>query len=120
MCAVQTRLHSCNPEVRYIFQDSKGNIWLATAGGGINKFIGESTTGNGIFKVYNKQHSMANDNIMAIQEDKTGCLWISTESGLHKLNPKNNLFQYYKFTNDFSSNIFSEAACLTLKSGTML
>ena len=109
-----------NPEVRYIFQDSKGNIWLATAGGGINKFIGESSTGNGIFKVYNKQHSMANDNIMAIQEDKTGCLWISTESGLHKLNPKNNLFQYYKFTNDFSSNIFSEAACLTLKSGTML
>ena len=109
-----------NPEVRYIFQDSKSNIWLATAGGGINKFMGELPNGNGIFKVYNKQHSMANDNIMAIQEDKTGCLWISSENGLHKLNPQNDLFQYYKFSNDFSSNIFSEAACLTTKSGKML
>jgi len=108
-----------NPEVRYIFQDSKGYIWLATAGGGLNKFVGESPNGNGIFKVYNNQQGMANNNIMAIQEDKTGCLWISTESGLHKLNPKNNLFQYYKFSDDFSSNIFIEAACLTSQNGRM-
>ncbi|MFA5046099.1 MAG: two-component regulator propeller domain-containing protein [Paludibacter sp.] len=106
-----------NPEVRYIFQDSKGAIWLATAGGGLNKFIGESPDGNGIFKVYKNQHSIANDNIMAIQEDRKGYLWISTESGLHKLNPKSNLFQYYKFSDDFSSNIFSEAACLTSNDG---
>lgn len=109
-----------NPEVRYIFQDSKSNIWLATAGGGVNKFMGESADGNGIFKVYNKKQSMANDNITAIQEDKTGCLWISTENGLHKLNPQTNLFQYYRFSDDFSSNIFSEAACLTTKNGKML
>jgi len=108
-----------NPEVRHVFQDSKGNIWLATAGGGLNKFEGESSDGNGIFKVYNNQQGMANDNIMAIQEDKTGCLWISTESGLHKLNPQNNIFQYYKFTDDFSSNIFSEAACMTNQNGRM-
>jgi signal transduction histidine kinase/ligand-binding sensor domain-containing protein/DNA-binding response OmpR family regulator len=107
-----------NPEVRYIFQDSKGYIWLATAGG-LNKFIGESSDGNGIFKVYNIQQGMSNDNIMSIQEDKTGCLWVSTESGLHKLSPKNNLFLYYKFSDDFSSNIFSEAACLTSHNGRM-
>jgi len=108
-----------NPEVRYIFQDSKGSVWLATAGGGLNKFVGESPDGNGIFKVYKNQHSLANDNIMAIQEDKAGYLWISTESGLHKLNPTSNLFQYYKFSDDFSSNIFSEAAGMTGKNGNM-
>jgi signal transduction histidine kinase/DNA-binding response OmpR family regulator/streptogramin lyase len=109
-----------NPEVRYIFQDSKSNIWLATAGGGVNKFMGESADGNGVFKVYDKKQSMTNDNITAIQEDRTGCLWISTENGLHKLNPQTNLFQYYRFSDDFSSNIFSEAACLNTKSGKML
>jgi len=114
---VECRSCLSNPEVRQIFQDSKGQIWLATSGGGLNKFIGETSDGNGVFKVYNNQHSMANDNIMAIEEDKTGFLWISTESGLHKLNPKNSLFQYYKFSDDFSSNIYSETASLSSQDG---
>jgi signal transduction histidine kinase/ligand-binding sensor domain-containing protein/DNA-binding response OmpR family regulator len=109
-----------NPEVRYIFQDSKGSIWLATAGGGVNKFVGETPSGNGIFEVYNNQQGIACDNIMAIQEDKSGCLWISSESGLHKFNPQTKLFQYFKFSNDFSSNIFSEAASITCRDGKML
>ena len=109
-----------NPEVRYIFQDSKGGIWFATSGGGINKFIGETPQGNGIFKVYNNKQGMANDNTMAIQEDRNGFLWISTENGLHKLNPETNLFQYYRFSDDFTSNLFSETACLTCKDGKML
>ena len=109
-----------NPEVRYIFQDSKGNIWLATAGGGVNKFAGETPSGNGIFEVYNNQQGLATDNIMAIQEDESGCLWISSENGLHKFNPKTKLFQYYKFSDNFSANIYSEAACLTCSDGKML
>ena len=109
-----------NPEVSYTFQDSKGNIWLGTAGGGLNKFLGEGTDGNGIFEVFNNKQGIANDNIMAIQEDKTGCLWISTEGSLHKFNPKTSLFQTFKFSDDFSSNIFSESANLTCKDGRML
>ena len=57
---------------------------------------------------------------MAIQEDRNGFLWISTENGLHKLNPETNLFQYYRFSDDFTSNLFSETACLTCKDGKML
>jgi signal transduction histidine kinase/ligand-binding sensor domain-containing protein/DNA-binding response OmpR family regulator len=109
-----------NPEVRYIFQDSKGNIWLATAGGGVNKFVGETPEGNGVFEVYRNQQGIATDNVMSIEEDKTGCFWISTESGLHKFNPQSKLFQYYKFTDDFSSNIFSETASLKCHDGKML
>ena len=117
---VDTKNCLSNPEVRQIFQDSKGNIWFATAGGGINKFIGESSSGNGIFEAYNNKQGLAADNITAIQEDKSGCLWISTESGLHKFNPKTKLFQYFKFSDDFSSNIFSETAAITCKNGKML
>ncbi|MDP4269038.1 MAG: two-component regulator propeller domain-containing protein [Bacteroidota bacterium] len=109
-----------NPQVRFIFQDSKGGIWLATAGGGVNKFMGESPDGNGSFKVYSTNKWMANDNIMAIQEDQRGNLWISTENGIHRLNPQTGLFQNYNFSDDFSTNIFSEAACLTCRDGRML
>lgn len=109
-----------NPQVRYVFQDSKGGIWLATAGGGVNKFMGELPDGNGSFKVYSTNKWMANDNIMAVLEDKRGNLWISTENGIHRLNPKTGLLQNYNFSDDFSTNIFSEAACLACRDGRML
>ncbi len=109
-----------NPQVRYIFQDSKGGIWLGTVGGGLNKFLGESPDGNGIFKVYSTNKWMANDNIMAIREDKSGSIWVSTESGIHKLNPQTGVFQNFTFSDDFSANTFSETACLTCRDGRML
>lgn len=109
-----------NPEVRYIYQDSKNNIWLATAGGGINKFTGESADGNGIFKAYKNPQGIANDNIMSMLEDAKGGFWVSTESGLHTFNPETGLFQYYKFSDDFTSNLFSEAAALKCRNGKML
>lgn len=108
-----------NPEVRYIFQDSKERLWLATAGGGINLFTGEDVHGNGTFLAYRNKQGIANDNIMAIQEDAAGTLWVSTESGLHTFSPETNLFRFYRFSDDFSSNIFSETAGLTLSSGKM-
>jgi signal transduction histidine kinase/ligand-binding sensor domain-containing protein/DNA-binding NarL/FixJ family response regulator len=108
-----------NPEVRYIFQDSKERIWFATAGGGINLFTGEDENGNGTFKVYKNKLGIANDNIMAIQEDNEGTIWVSTESGLHTFSPETNLFRFYKFSDDFSSNIYSETAGLTLSDGRM-
>lgn len=108
-----------NPEIRSIFQDSQSRIWLATAGGGINLFEGEDEKGNGIFKVYKNQQGIANDNIMSIQEDRNGTLWVSTESSLQTFNPTSNLFRFYKFSDDFSSNIFSETTCLTMSDGRM-
>lgn len=109
-----------NPEVRQIYQDKKGSIWLATAAGGLNRFIGENNKGNGVFVAYPNKQGLAANNIVAIQEDKSGNIWISTENGLHKLNSKSRLFKYYKLSDDFSSNIFSETACTTLRNGMML
>ncbi|MDD3079534.1 MAG: two-component regulator propeller domain-containing protein [Paludibacter sp.] len=109
-----------NPEVRYIFQDSGNNIWLATAGGGINKFIKEGPDGNGIFKVYHNQQGIAYDNIMAILEGNNGAFWVSSESGLQTFYPSSGLFQYYRFSDDFSSNLFSETTAYKCRDGRML
>jgi len=116
---VENQQSLSNADVRYIFQDSKNNLWFATVGGGLNKYIGESPDGNGLFQVYRNKQGMVNDNIMAIQEDKNGYLWVSTESGLNKFNSETSVFQYFKFTDDFSSNSYSETACLTTHDGKM-
>ncbi len=109
-----------NPEVRFIYEDSDKNIWLATAGGGLNLFTGESPNGNGRFKVFRNQQGIANDNIMAILEDDSKNIWLSTEIGIQKFNPFTSIFQYYKFSNDFAANIFSEATAINCRDGRMI
>lgn len=109
-----------NPEVKLIFEDSKNNIWLATSGGGLNLFTGISENGNGTFKAFKNQQGIATDNIMAILEDEEGNLWVSTEMGIQKFNHQTGIFQYYKFSNDFTSNIFSETAATRCRDGRMV
>ena len=109
-----------NPEVRYIFEDSNNNIWLATSGGGLNLFTGVSENGNGRFRIFKNPQGIANDNILTIQEDENKQLWISTEGGLLKFNPATSIFQFFKFSNDFSANIFTETAGITCRDGRMI
>jgi len=108
------------PEVRYIFEDSDNNIWMATSGGGLNLFIGETASGNGKFRVFRNRQGIVNDNIMAILEDNSKNLWLGTENGMQKFNPFTGIFQYYRFSNDFSANIFSETAGIKCRNGRMM
>ena len=107
-----------NPEIRQIFQDSKGQIWVATAGGGICKFVEDG--GNGYFITYKNNNGISNNNIMAIQEDISGKLWISTESSLQTFDQETKLFQFYRFSDNFTSNQFSETAALRCRDGRIL
>ena len=107
-----------NPEIKQIFEDSKGRIWMATAGGGICKFVEDE--GKGHFVTYKNNHGISSNNIMAIQEDNSGKLWISTESSLQTFDPETELFQSYRFSDNFISNLFSEATSLLCRNGKML
>ncbi len=116
----QSETSLSTPEVRYIFEDSDKNIWMATSGGGLNLFTGETASGNGKFRVFKNRQGIVNDNIMAIQEDNSKNLWLSTENGMQKFNPFTGIFQYYRFSNDFSANIFSETTGIKCRDGRMM
>ncbi len=109
-----------NPKIHYIFQDSKGRIWLGTSGGGLNRFEGETPNGKGIFKAFTTQQSMAGNNIMAIQEDTSGDLWISTENGFYRFNPQTGLFHASDLSRELTSNIFAETSAYTCRNGRIL
>lgn len=60
-------------------------------------------------EIPNKTKTGMREMIHGLQEDKTGCLWMSTNRGLEKYNPKNNIFhKYVKYTGlnviEFSDN----------------
>jgi signal transduction histidine kinase/ligand-binding sensor domain-containing protein/CheY-like chemotaxis protein len=67
--------------VREIYEDSKGNLWIGTQGGGLNKYDKKNSS----FISY--QHhpevptSLSNNSVYAILEDSRGNLWIGTNGG---------------------------------------
>lgn len=68
-----------------------------------------SESGEKLTEVPNKTRSGMREMIHGMQEDKTGCLWMSTNRGLEKYNPTNNVFhKYIKYTGlnviEFSDN----------------
>ena len=70
-------------EVQTIFEDSKGNIWIGTFSGGINKFDGEK------FINYTKIDGLPDVFVGSIAEDKNGNIWFGTMGGLCKFDGEN-------------------------------
>ena len=86
-----------------IYKDRTGIFWIATFGGGLNKF--DLVTE----KFYHYQHDPANknslsdDRVMSIYEDEAGTLWIGTfGGGLNKFDRKTGKF--FNFSKDDGLN----------------
>ncbi|WP_111706395.1 hybrid sensor histidine kinase/response regulator transcription factor [Lutibacter citreus] len=103
-----------------VFESSKGDIWIGTFGGGLNKFIPSKNGENGSFKVYSKKDGLPNDVIKGILEDDNNNLWLSTNGGLSKFNITNEEFKNYDVNDGLQSNEFSELVCLKRDNGEMI
>ena len=68
-----------------IHQDKKGTIWVATWGGGVNRF----DRGAGTFTAVRAAQGLASDVVYGILEDKSGVLWLTTNGGLTRFDPAN-------------------------------
>jgi ligand-binding sensor domain-containing protein/signal transduction histidine kinase len=67
-------------QVVSLLEDSRGDLWLGTNGGGLIRRSGDS------FKVYTTQDGLANNFAYSLAEDHEGNLWIGTEgAGLNRL-----------------------------------
>jgi ligand-binding sensor domain-containing protein/signal transduction histidine kinase len=62
--------------VRRLFEDSRGTLWVGTAGGGL------TCSQQGNFTTFTMQDGLPADSITALTEDREGRLWVGTEAGL--------------------------------------
>ncbi|OFX18299.1 MAG: hypothetical protein A2033_17780 [Bacteroidetes bacterium GWA2_31_9] len=103
--------------VVYIYDDLKGNLWLATESG-LNKFEKQSKN----FVKYFKHDGLPNDHIYSIIPDSEGFLWLSTNKGLCRFNPNDSVINSESFCNydvndGLQGNEFNQCSYFQSRSG---
>lgn len=101
---------------RYMLQDSKNRFWLATNNRGIALYSKDK----GFIKYYSEKNGLANNQTLALLEDKEHFLWISTTNGLSKFDPESERFQNFTLKNGFQNNQFTYGAAYKTLSGELL
>ncbi len=93
--------------VRALFEDSRGNFWVGTAGDGLHimnrkngsfqRFINDPKNPQKLSRPPVNMHSnFAQDHITFITEDIQGCIWIGTYAGgINRFNPKTQKLEYF-------------------------
>ncbi|WP_366183139.1 two-component regulator propeller domain-containing protein [Flavobacterium ovatum] len=96
-------------DVRSLFIDRAGMLWVGVNGGGVNKFDPNIKKFKHVKKDLNPK-SINNDKVRALFEDSNGYLWVGTEGGGLNYSPKgDNTYTSFEKLNSSMPKIFSFA-----------
>ncbi len=98
-----------------IFEDRSGVVWIGTWGGGLNRFNRSSNT----FTRFTVEDGLPSDAVYGMLEDDHGNLWLSTNNGLSKLDPRKRSFKNYTIRDGLQSNEFNGNSYFKSTSGEM-
>jgi len=99
-----------------LHEDQFGFFWIGTYGGGLNRMDRKSKQ----FINFSGRNGLPDDIIYSILEDKSGGLWMSTNTGLVKFDTKSKTFRNYDVLDGLQSNEFTIGSALRCKSGEMI
>ncbi|MCP4119250.1 MAG: diguanylate cyclase [Desulfobacteraceae bacterium] len=102
-------------DVTCLFEDSRGIVWAATYGGGLNRF--DPATGR--FRSYTEKEGLSNNEVYGILPDGRGCLWVSTNNGINRFDPGTETFECYDARDGLQGDEFNQGACLRGRDGTL-
>ncbi len=104
-------------EIRYLMQDSKGNIWITETGAGFSICTPGTAYDKLQFVHYGVEDGLVNNMTQAFVEDKDGMMWITTEYGVSRFNPQTKTFENFFFSKEIMQNIYSENSAFRLNDG---
>lgn len=92
--------------IRGIFVDHKGSVWIATYGGGLNRFTGNVSDNTFIFQHYKtnaNNNSISSDFVYNMSQDANLNYWITSEDGLNQLSFQEDNYKNPSFVSYFNS-----------------
>lgn len=98
-------------EIRTVYADSKGRVYIAEAGEGF------AVWDKGRITHFTLADGLVNDMVQCFMEDRQGFIWISTELGISRFNPKTRQLKRYFFSKNMLSNVFNENSGAALADG---
>lgn len=96
-----------------LYKDTSGHLWIGTLNKGLNKFDLEKKT----FTHITKDDGLPDNAIYHILEDSRGFLWVSTNKGIARYNPKTNTSKNYDIQDGLQNNEFNFGAGCKTKGG---
>lgn len=87
-------------------ESENGYIWMSTFSDGINRL--DRKTGK--FKHYNFDYGLKTGQTWRLQEDASGYIWLSSDDGLYRFDPKNEKFRNFLISDGIQGREFTLAS----------
>jgi signal transduction histidine kinase/ligand-binding sensor domain-containing protein len=98
-----------NNYIRDIIEDKNGDLWLATWGGGLNRYDRQKDEFTHYKYNQLKTNSISGNFLGYLLQDSEGKIWISTESGIDVFDPGKNQFIHYKNNKNDENSLSDDA-----------
>ncbi len=89
-----------------IYEDKNGQIWIALLGGGVCRLNPDS--GEKVF--YTTSQGLTNNMTYSILGDKAGNIWVSTNTGISRINPQTGMIRSFGLNEGLTINEFNSGA----------
>lgn len=96
-----------------LFLDSRGNLWIGTEFKGLNCLSPDT----GAMLYYDTRNGLPSNMINSIEEDGDGHLWIATQKGIVRLDPRTGEIKDFGADDNLRNNQYNPRASLSLKDG---
>ena len=110
----------CSNEIKCIYRDTKGRMWIGTSGSGLNLCTPQDDYHSLKYEHYGTSEGLVNDVIQSVLGDRKGNLWVATEYGISKFTPSTRSFENYFFSSYTLGNVYSENSACMREDGKLL
>lgn len=102
--------------INQIFKDSQGGLWIAGQDG--LAYV-KDTRYPEKYVNYGYDEGLDDIHIRSVQEDKHGDIWFALNSGIARLNRKNNRFDNYDYNDGLPQSNFLDRAVIMMRNGNL-
>ena len=101
-----------------IYEDAQRVLWIGTQGGGLSRWDpGDRDSGRPVFHRYTQADGLASMSVYGILGDDNGNLWMSSNRGLSRFDPRTGEFRHFDTSHGLQSYEFNFGAYTHGKNG---